>query len=129
MDLTFIRLKEEASKITGEFSFGDGVSAGAVAAALLTWDGKLYTGICMDFFCGIGFCAEHAAVAEMLKSRETKIDSILAITHEGVILPPCGRCRELLVQLDDANQTTRVYVSDSKVVTLSELLPCHWLKV
>ena len=39
--------------------------------ALETASGNVYTGINLDLACGIGFCAEHSAVAEMLKARET----------------------------------------------------------
>jgi hypothetical protein len=46
--------------------------SGGVAAAILTASGAVYTGICIDARCGMGFCAEHSAVAEMLKARESE---------------------------------------------------------
>ena len=75
-------------------------TSGDVAAALVTGSGTLYTGVCIDLECGIGFCAEHAAVAEMLKVRESVVRMIVAVNCEGTVLPPCGRCRELLWQVD-----------------------------
>ena len=48
-------------------------NAGTVGAALLTTAGNVYTGICIDLPCSIGFCAEHAAVAEMLKHGEREL--------------------------------------------------------
>jgi cytidine deaminase len=50
---------------------------------------NVYSGICLDYACGLGFCAEHAAVAEMLKHRETQIVKIVAVNKER-ILSPCG---------------------------------------
>ena len=42
-------------------------TSGSVASALITEAGNVHTGICIDTECSLGFCAEHAAVAEMLK--------------------------------------------------------------
>ena len=39
---------------------------GYVGAALVTDQGNVYTGINISLICGIGFCAEHSAVAEMI---------------------------------------------------------------
>ena len=65
-------LIEAARAVQGHFALSEpDRSAGSVAAALRTRSGAVYTGICIDVSCGIGFCAEHAAIAEMLKHRET----------------------------------------------------------
>ena len=101
-------------------------SAGSVSAALLTVKKNIYTGICIDIACSMGFCAEHAASAEMLKNRETQIDMIVAVNESGRILPPCGRCREFLVQIDPANLDTKVILEENKIVLLRELLPYTW---
>ena len=119
-------LIEEAYKILGEYTLSsDHYSAGSVAAALLTSQGNLYTGINIDIACGIGFCAEHSAIAEMLKNRETEIEMIVAVSADS-IRPPCGRCRELLFQVDTKNIHTKVYLSEEDYMTLDELLPNRW---
>lgn len=124
--MTVKELIKEAEKILGEYKLStDEYCAGSVAAALLSNKGNLYTGINIDIACGIGFCAEHAAVASMLKHRETKIDMIVAVNSDGII-PPCGRCRELLFQINNENINTKIYVSDEKYMTLDELLPNRW---
>ncbi len=120
------KLIEEAHKILGEYTLSsDHYSAGSVAAALLTSQGNIYTGINIDIACGIGFCAEHSAIAEMLKNRETQIEMIVAISDDSV-RPPCGRCRELLFQIDTKNIHTKVYLSEEHYMTLDELLPNRW---
>lgn len=120
------KLIEEAYKILGEYTLSSNhYSAGSVAAALLTSQGNVYTGINIDIACGIGFCAEHSAIAEMLKHRETQIEMIVAVSTES-IRPPCGRCRELLFQIDAKNIHTKVYLSEEEYLTLDALLPHRW---
>jgi cytidine deaminase len=99
---------------------------GGVGAAILTKKHKIYTGISLDNACGIGFCAEHAAVAEMLKNNETEILLCVAVTKRNKILPPCGRCRELLYQINKENLKTNIIVDLDKVVTLGDLFPMQW---
>ena len=119
-------LVEEARNVLGEYTLSHpDFSAASVGAALLTTEGNLYTGINIDVACGIGFCAEHSAIAEMLKNRETQIEMIVAVNDEG-ILPPCGRCRELMFQINNENIYTKVYLSKEKYMTLEELLPIRW---
>ena len=111
----------------GEFSLAaPSFTAASVAAALLSDSGQVYCGVCVDVACGIGFCAEHAAVAAMLKERETVVRMMVAVT-ENAIMPPCGRCRELLWQLDKRNADCCVIVSEAKQLRLETLLPCPWL--
>lgn len=101
----------------GEFTFA------TVGAALLTDKGNVYLGVCMDVACGIGFCAEHSAIAAMITAGEHRIEKIVAVWRDGSILPPCGRCREFIHQIDEANWDTQVIVAKDKTVTLRELLP------
>jgi cytidine deaminase len=120
-------LIEEAYKYFGEFPLGaPGLAAGSVAAALVTEAGNVYTGICLDLASGIGFCAEHAAVAAMLKQRETRISKIVAV-GQGRILPPCGRCRELIAQINPHNMDCEVIIERDQSVKLRDLLPHWWL--
>lgn len=114
-----------ARRILGEFTLGD-FTAGGVGAAIRSRSGRIYTGICADFACGLGFCAEAAAVAEMLKNRESEIDALVAIGAEG-ILAPCGRCRELLAQVDVRNLDSVVVLGEGRTAALRDLLPERWL--
>ncbi len=121
-------LIEQAQRLVGEFTLiKPTLTAGAVGAALLTDAGNLYTGINLDLACGIGFCAEHSAVAEMLKQRETVVRRIVAVDRDRIVAP-CGRCRELLVQLDRRNLDCVVLLPDGVTATLRELMPNAWLE-
>ena len=102
------------------------VEVGGVGAALRTASGAIYTGVCIDAASGIGFCAEHAAVAAMITAGESRITDIVAVDWDGSILQPCGRCRELVVQVDDGNADTQVILPNS-TRPMRDLLPDHWL--
>jgi cytidine deaminase len=121
--MTDTELINIAKKLASEFRTSEDCVAGGVAAALVTTSGRVYTGICIDTACSLGFCAEHAAVAEMLKSRESEILSVVAVDSVGRVLAPCGRCRELLWQVNSRNRNTRVILSPGRAAALSELLP------
>jgi cytidine deaminase len=116
-------LAARALAVAAAFACSDECTAGGVGAAALSATGEVFTGICIDARCGIGFCAEHAAIAEMLKRRQTRIVAIVAVTAHGKIIPPCGRCRELIRQVDPANWQTQVVVSANDIARLADLLP------
>ena len=119
-------LIKAANEVLGKFLLEEDYYAGSVGAALRSSNGQIYTGICLDIACGIGFCAEHAAIAEMLKYRETVIESIVAVGPLG-ILSPCGRCRELMILINKRNADTKVILGCNRIVLLKDLLPEHWL--
>jgi cytidine deaminase len=121
------RLIDIARPLLGELPLSrPDMTAATVAAAILTTSGQVYTGVCLHVSCGIGFCAEHAAVAEMVKGRETQIDLLVAVCEEGV-LAPCGRCRELMVQVDPRNFDAQIALPEGQIAALHELLPKHWM--
>ena len=121
--MTESELISTAQALAGEFRTSEDCTAGGVAAAILSASGRVYTGICVDTQCSMGFCAEHAAVAEMLKARESEIMLVVAVAAGGQVLAPCGRCRELMWQVSPRNRHTRVIIRPGHQVTLAELLP------
>jgi len=62
---------------------------------------------------------------KIAKKRELTRDATIGrvgctmLTESGNIIPPCGRCRELMYQID------RI-LSKDKFLTLDELLPHRW---
>ncbi|MDX2814699.1 hypothetical protein ABZ312_19895 [Streptomyces sp. NPDC006207] len=107
----------------GDRLFGD------VGSTLVTDAGNLYSGVCIDTGSGTGFCAEHSAIAAMVTAREYRIAKVVAVwrNDEGVlhVLPPCGRCREFMRQIDPANLDADVVLGRHKTARLRELLPAH----
>ena len=102
------------------------VEVASVGAALLTAGGTVHAGVCIDAACGIGFCAEHAAIAAMVTAGESRVATIVAVDAAGTVLPPCGRCRELIGQIDPGNAGTRVLLPGGRAVPLSALMPEPW---
>jgi len=119
-------LLEQAKRVNGKYEIGRQYSAGNVSAAILAAKHKVYTGINIEITCGIGFCAEHSAIANMLKDRETRILASVAVLRDQ-ILPPCGRCRELMMLINPENAGSDIYLAEKHFVKLAELLPHHWL--
>lgn len=112
-----------AQPLAVPFKSSDACESGGVAAAILAASGAVYTGVCVDTRCGMGFCAEHSAVAEMLKARESEIRMVVAVHCDGRVLAPCGRCRELMWQVDARNADARVVLPGTRAATLRDLLP------
>ena len=124
--MTNASLIERAGEITYERRRGQ-TTFGQVGSALLTPSGAVHVGVCVDMGSGMGFCAEHAAAASLVTRGETQIAKIVAVwkSPEGElhVLPPCGRCREFLYQLDSRNLDTEVVLGADKSVPLRALLP------
>src|SRR5215510_8339801 len=124
--MSFDELYQQAKSVLNPRRLSDEAEAGGVGAALLTESGKVYTGVCIDTACSMGFCAEHAAAAAMITAGENRVLKMIAVNWDGKILPPCGRCREFISQLHPNNLDAEVMVHESAVVTLRELLPYDW---
>ena len=104
------------------------IEAGGVAAALLTKDGNIYVGVCIDTACTLGMCAERNAIANMITNGEHEIDKLLAVMPDGSVGSPCGACREYLMQLSPDSGEIEIltdYESRS-IVRLKELVPDWW---
>jgi cytidine deaminase len=123
---SFDQLYEAAKSVVNPRKLSKHAEAGGVGAAILSEGGQVYTGVCIDTACSMGFCAEHAAAAAMITAGESRILKMVAVGSEGRIFPPCGRCREFVSQLNDGNLDTEVMVAEGLVTTIRELLPHRW---
>jgi cytidine deaminase len=105
----------------------DGRLFADVGSVLVTDIGSRYAGVCIDTGCGTGFCAEHSAIAAMVTAGEYRIAKIVAVWRDGegvlYVMPPCGRCREFIRQIDPANIDTEVVLGRDRLATVRELLP------
>jgi cytidine deaminase len=123
-NMTNREMIEKAKSVLRPRELSHGNSAGDVACALLSSSGNLYLGVCIDVSSGMGFCAEHSAIAAMITAGESSISKIVAVWGVDTMLPPCGRCREFIHQIDKTNLTsTDVILAENSVVKLRELLP------
>lgn len=125
-EITFQELWTKAQAVIHPRQLSSHAEAGGVGAALLSSSGRVYVGVCIDTACSMGFCAEHAAAAAMITAGENKVLKMIAVDWDGIILPPCGRCREFISQLHPDNLDTEVMVREDTVLTLRQLLPYGW---
>ena len=103
------------------------IETGGVAAAILTKAGNIYVGVCIDTASTLGMCAERNAIANMLTNGESQIDKVVAVMPDGKVGPPCGACREYMMQLDKDSGDIEILLDleSRKTITLKELTP-HW---
>ncbi len=118
-------LIKRATEVAIEKKLSEQCVIGQVGSALITDKGNIYVGTCLDCGCGIGFCAEVSAIASMTTSGESKIKTIVAVGSDGKILSPCGKCRELMMQINPENKEIEV-ILENKVLKLKDLLPEYW---
>ncbi|HEX3270285.1 MAG TPA: cytidine deaminase [Ktedonobacterales bacterium] len=123
-------LIERAAAVVAPRRIGDHL-IGDVGCALVTEQGNIYVGVCLDLPSGLGFCAEASAIAAMVTAGEQRIAQIVAVwkNENGAlyILSPCGRCREFIAQIDSGNMETEVILASDRAIPLRELLPQHHL--
>ena len=90
---------EKAKEVLQERQISKFIEAGSVAAAIKTVTGNIYVGVCFDTSCSLGMCAERNAIANMITNGENGICRLIAVDRNGKAIPPCGACREFMVQL------------------------------
>lgn len=106
------------------------IDAGGVAAAILTKQGHIYVGVCIDTASTLGMCAERNAIANMITNGESQIDKVVAVMPDGKVGSPCGACREYMMQLDKDSGDIEILLDleTEKTVKLKELIPNWWGK-
>ncbi len=123
-------LYQEALKALHPRKISEMVEAGAVAAAIESASGKIYVGVCVDTACTLGICAERNAIFNMITNGESVIRRVVAVTEDGKAGPPCGACRELMVQMmpnDYRNVEIMLDYDNKSIVKLGDLTPNWWL--
>ena len=96
-----------------------------VGAALLTKEGKLYTGCNVENSSyGGTICAERTAFVKAVSEGDTEFEKI-AIASSGGEAWPCGICRQFMKEFcdDDFVVITGNDADSIRTYTLAELLP------
>ena len=96
-----------------------------VGAALLTSDGRVFTGCNVENATyGLTVCAERVALWKAVSEGEKKFEAV-AVVADGERPPsPCGACRQLLWEFcDDIEVITANLRGGRQSYHLSELLP------
>ena len=130
MEQIWKEMLQAARAVQNGRKISDFVDAGGVAAAILSSSGKIYTGVCVGTCSTLGICAERNAIFNMITNGEQEIERVLAIMSNGKSGPPCGACRELMVQLMPGryqNIQVLIDLETEEIVTLDELTPKWWI--
>ncbi|MFN3345141.1 MAG: cytidine deaminase [Chloroherpetonaceae bacterium] len=96
-----------------------------VGAALRTKSGIIYRGHNIEVSSySLTMCAERVALFKALSEGEREFDSILITASSGEFCPPCGACRQVLM---DFAPSLTVYLADKngqfKSFSIADLLP------
>jgi cytidine deaminase len=99
---------------------------GDVGAALVSESNQIHRGVCIEVSSGMGFCAEHSAIASMITAGDLRIRKIVAVHKQNdhvFVLTPCGRCRAFMHAICTDNLETEDILGPDQSATLAELLP------
>lgn len=90
----------------------DGVQPALVGSALRLDNGDIITSqnLIADVH-SISMCAEPQAIAQANRRTDRKVEVIVAVYHrpghEPRVIPPCGRCREVITDFIDGDVILR----------------------
>ena len=102
-----------------------------VGAALLTKDGKVYGGCNIENASyGLCNCAERTALFKAYSEGDHEYAMLAVVADTKRPVPPCGACRQVIVELCDPNMPVILanMKGDVQETTVKELLPGAFLK-
>ena len=97
-----------------------------VGAAIRTTSGQTYVGCNVENVAyPEGTCAEAGAIAAMIAGGDTQITEVYVIADSPTPVPPCGGCRQKLVEFGakDVPVTLATTQGTEQKTTLEALLP------
>ena len=101
-----------------------------VGAALLTSEGKIYTGCNIENAAyGPSNCAERTAIFKAVSEGKKKFEAIAIVGGKNGKIenfcPPCGVCRQVLAEFckKDFEIVLAKSTNEYKIMTLEQLLP------
>lgn len=96
-----------------------------VGAALLTKEGKIFTGCNVENMSfGLTNCAERTAIFKAVSEGYKTIDTIVVYTKTDAPTGPCGACRQVISEFSNDARIICTCDTDEVVdTTLDKLLP------
>lgn len=88
MDKIWNETYAKAKSVQNSRDINGYISAGGVAAAVLSASGKIYTGVCIDTCSTLGICAERNAIFNMITNGDDIIRRVIAIMPDGKTVAP-----------------------------------------
>ena len=103
--------------------------SGDAICVLRSKNGNYYIGQSLVATCGLGYCAEQAAISQMINDGETRIEYLLVVDKFENKLTPCGRCCELMTQINEGNRECVVFVENAEEILLRDIYRIDWKKI
>lgn len=97
-----------------------------VSAVLLTVEGNVYTGVNIENASyGLTVCAERVAIFKAVSQGEREFKKIVIVGKDGNGLPPCGACRQVMMEFSPKMEVILYSVDEEKflIYKVEELLP------
>ncbi|GAA3753081.1 cytidine deaminase [Spinactinospora alkalitolerans] len=103
-----------------------------IGAVILAGDGRVFTGLHVEAMVGrASVCAEAVALGKAREAGVTDLRIVLAVRHpkpseaqrEPRLVPPCGLCRELLLDYGPDIHAVISMQGELNLVPLSQMLP------
>ena len=97
-----------------------------IGAAVRTEDGLIFAGCNVENASyGATICAERNAIFQAIAKGQKKIKELLLTVEGDQIWPPCGMCRQVLVEFADADTPIHCHCSEGSIQThrLGDLMP------
>ncbi|PFE99469.1 cytidine deaminase [Bacillus thuringiensis] len=97
-----------------------------VGAALVTKEGKIYTGCNIENASyGLCNCAERTAIFKAISEGERDFSYLVITGETDGPISPCGACRQVIAEFCDPKMSVLLtnVKGDEKEVTVEQLLP------
>ena len=100
-----------------------------VGAAVLTAEGKIYTGCNIENVSyGLTTCAERTAIFTAVAAGEQELQAVAVVANTPAPTAPCGACRQVMAEFGIQTIVMANTKGDSQVASLKELLPYSFIK-
>ena len=96
-----------------------------LAAALLTKEGKIFTGVNIENAAyGVTMCAERTAIFKAVSEGYTEFEALLLLSDTEKPITPCGSCRQVISEFsNDIDIIMTTYDNGELIKKNKELLP------
>ena len=96
-----------------------------LAAALLTKEGKIFTGVNVENAAyGETICAERTAIVKAVSEGYTEFEALLLLSDTEKPITPCGSCRQVISEFsNDIDIIMTTYDNGELIKKNKELLP------
>jgi homotetrameric cytidine deaminase len=95
-----------------------------VGAALETADGRRFFGCNVENVSyGLTICAERSALVAAVAEGAREFRRMVIVTEQGPPAPPCGACRQVLIEFAPGLEIRAVSGTEERSWTLDRLLP------